>query len=138
MGGLRKLKRGQDQKYAEAVARIASRYDRKLSEVLLEFAEPLTTTARTEEDFHKSIEIAILVWNLSFLTADERSTFLKESVTPLPDGEDLPFEIEQCFQMLLARKQALFSDDRRIVVQHQVSGGPHDGNLVVAYEIARE
>ncbi len=138
MGGLRKLKRVQDRKYADAVAKIAFRYDRKLSEVLLEFAEPLTATARTEEDFHNSIEIAILTWNLSFLPADERSTFLKESMTPVSGKEDLPFEIEQCIQMLLTRKQALFSSDRRFVIQHHVSGGPDDGKLIVAYELARQ
>ncbi len=138
MGGLRKLKRGQDRKYADAIAKIVPRYDRKLSEVLLEFADPLVVTARTEEDFHNSIEIAVLAWNLSFLPADEQSTFLRESVTPLSGREELPFEAEQCIQMLLTRKQALFSSDRRFVIQHQVSGGPHDGKLIVAYEMARQ
>lgn len=137
MGGLRKLKRGQDRKYVNAIAKIASRYHRKLSEVLLEFAEPLTVTARTEEDFRTAVEIAILAWNLSFLPPDERSTFLKQSIPSLSGGKDaLPFETEQCIQRLLARKQALFPDDRRFVAEHQLSGGPHDATLLVAYEIA--
>lgn len=137
MGGLRKFKRGQDRKYAAALTKIAVRHDRKLSEVLLEFAEPLTTMTHNAEDFATAIEIALLAWNLSFLPADERSTFLKESMGTQPNGRDaLPFEAEQCIQMLLARKQALFPDDRRIVMHHQLSGGPHDGNLVVAYKLA--
>jgi len=137
MGRLRKLKRGQDRKYADTIAKIASRYNRKLSEVLLEFAEPLIVTARTQEDFKAAVEIAILAWNLSFLPADERATFLKESISSLSGARnDLPFEAEQCIQMLLARQQALFADDRRIVIEHQISGAPHDGNLIVAYEIA--
>ncbi|GEM_PF-6445180 len=40
--------------------------------------------------------------------------------------------------MLLNRKEALYADDRRFVVQHQISGGPYDGNLIVAYELAEE
>ncbi len=104
---------------------------------MLEFAQPLTVTARTEEDFKAAVEIALLAWNLSFLPADERSTFLRQSIHPLSGGkEDLPFEAEQCIQMLLTRKQALFSDDRRIVMEHQFSGGPHDATLLVAYEVA--
>jgi hypothetical protein len=138
MSGLRKLKRVQHRKYADAVGKIASRYDRKLPEVLLEFAEPLTATARTEEHFRSAIEFAILAWNLSFLTPEDRANFLKESVTPLSDGEDAPSEIEQYLEMLLARKQALFFDDRRIVVQHQLSGESEDYKLVVAYEIAKK
>jgi hypothetical protein len=38
--------------------------------------------------------------------------------------------------MLLARKQALYPDDRRIVIEHQLSGGPQDATLLVAYEAA--
>lgn len=137
MGGLRKLKRSQDRKYADAIAKLASHYHRKLSEVLLEFAEPLTVTVRTEEDFEAAVEIAILAWNLSFLLPDDRSTFLKQSIPSLSGGKNtLPFEVEQCIQMLLARKQALFPDDRRFVGEHQFSGGPRDATLLVAYEIA--
>lgn len=139
MSGLRKLKRRHDRKYVDTVAKIASRYNRKLSDVLLELAKPLLTTARTEEDFRTDVETAILGWNLSFLPADKRATFLRDSMDSLPGGrEDLPVEAEQCLQMLVARKQALFPDDRRIVVDHQISGGPRDGNLVVTYEIARK
>ncbi len=136
MGGLRTLKRGQDREYVNAIAKIASHYHRKLSEVLLEFAEPLTVTARTREDFEAAVEIAILAWNLSFLPPEERFTFLKQSMPSLSCGKDaLPFEIEQCIEMLLARKRALFPDDRRFVGEHQFSGGPHDVTLLVAYEI---
>jgi len=139
MGGLRKLKRCQDRQYADAIAKIASHYHRKLSEVLLEFAQPLTATARTEEDFKTAVEVAILAWNLSFLPADERSAFLKKSIPSLSSGKDAPlFETERCIQMLLARKQTLFPDDRRFVGEHVLSGGPHDATLLVAYEIATE
>jgi hypothetical protein len=136
MGGLRKLKRGQDREYANAIAKIASRHGRKLSEVLLDFAKPLTAATRTEEDFRTAVEVAILSWNISFLPADERATFLRKSMGALLGGkDDLPFETEQCIQMLLDRKEALYSDDKRFVVEHELSGHGHDASLVVAYEI---
>ncbi|MEN6425910.1 MAG: hypothetical protein ABFE13_11140 [Phycisphaerales bacterium] len=137
MGGLRKLRRDQDRKYASSIVKMASRYGRKLSEVLLEFAEPLTATARTAEDFRKDIELAVLVWNLSLMPEEERSAFLKEAIDPSPGQKaSLPPEIKPYIQMLLDRKQARFPDDNRFVVEHQLSGGPRDANLVVAYEIA--
>jgi hypothetical protein len=138
MGGLRKLRRRQDREYADAITELASRYPRKLSEVLLEFAKPLTVTTRTEEDFRVAVELAILAWNLSFLPADERSTFLKKSIPALSGDKDLPFEVEQWIQMLLTRKQTLFPADRRFVGEHVLTGGPDDATLIVAYEITRE
>lgn len=137
MGNLRKLRRDQNRRYASSIVKMASRYGRKLSEVLLEFAEPLTATAHTEEDFREDIELALLVWNLSLLPAEERSSFLEEAIHPSSGPRaSLPPKVEPVVQMLLARKQAMFPDDNRFVVDHQLSGGPRNADLVVAYEIA--
>jgi len=37
-------------------------------------------------------------------------------------------------RLLVARKEALFPNDKRVILDYQVSGGPQDGNVVVRYQ----
>lgn len=139
MSGLRKLKRVQNKKYADTIAVATSPCPRKLSEVLVEFAEPLMKDAQTAKHVEADLVMAILAWNISLLPEEDRAAFIKKAITSLPRRQRRwSFELEQCIQMLLERKQALFPDDKRMVLRHKTSGGPGDVNLVVLHQTVIE
>lgn len=101
-----------------------------MSNVLVDFAQPLLDAARNEGDFRLAITVAAACWNLSLLPESERSAALKD----FKPGFETPQELERQMRLLVARKEALFPNDKRVILDYQVSGGPQDGNVVVRYQ----
>lgn len=92
----------------------------KMSEVLLDFAEPLTRSV-PEEDvpaFRAALNIAALLWN--------------EAVRPSPGGtrelyarlrhvaDDVPADLEVVFDAIIARGRALYPGLDRTILQVKV------------------
>jgi hypothetical protein len=80
----------------------------KMSEVLLQFAEPVLDTAATLDEVHAALEFAMTIWNYSLLPAQARSKGLPEVIMSDP-------WLKSAAEVLLERKAQLFADNRRVL-----------------------
>ena len=110
--------------------------EKEMSEVLVDFAEPLLENINDESagGFDEAIAFAALCWNLALLSSAEQRAHLREALNAMT-GSHL-FErrgIEQSIQMLLNRKKTLFADYRRLIVDYEntdAGNGSHVLELV--------
>lgn len=122
MGGLRKLRRkSRKGRYeVEPLRQARALPVRKMSEVLLDFAEPFLETL-TDEQFEAGINFAAVCWNISFLPQKEQQKLLRSLVDELGRSDPLArLDVEDCARMLLERRRTLFADDRRMIVNYKV------------------
>ena len=123
MDGMRKLRRrGRGKQYeVEPLRPQQSFHARKMSEVILDFAEPLLDALDDDELFEKAINCAVFCWNLSFLTEKKQKKLVLSMVNEIGKSDLLTrHEFEDCTRMLLERKRFLFADEKRIVVNYKV------------------
>nr|VFJ56203.1 MAG: hypothetical protein BECKFM1743C_GA0114222_101715 [Candidatus Kentron sp. FM]VFJ59015.1 MAG: hypothetical protein BECKFM1743A_GA0114220_102294 [Candidatus Kentron sp. FM]VFK11937.1 MAG: hypothetical protein BECKFM1743B_GA0114221_102163 [Candidatus Kentron sp. FM] len=115
--------------------------ERKLSEVLLEFAAPLiTATDGDPNGEEKAIMVAVVLWNLAVLPEQELAKLKQDISTkiaekdPSAEGYELLFEkgFNEMFEIMNRRKQALFPEDKRLVVDFSLENEGKKKRLLVA------
>ena len=111
----------------------------KMSQVILDFAEPLLDAIDDDELFENAIGCAVTCWNLSFLTEKKQQRHLRAIVNELDKSHLLTrFEAEDCTRMLLERKRTLFADEKRIVVNYKVVEEEDQHHLFVTSSVAKK
>ena len=123
MSTLRKLRRTGQMAWhkIEPLRDQQSLFARKMSEVLLDFAEPVSETFSHPEDFKAMITLAALCWNCSFFPSEEQQEQLKAITDKLGKSDPLlRIEVEDCIHMLLERKKTLFANDKRIITDFKI------------------
>jgi len=131
---MRKLRRkGRGRQYeVEPLRPQQSFHARKMSQVILDFAEPLLDALDDDELFENAIGCAVVCWNLSFLPEKKQQRQLRAIVNKLGKSDQLTrFEFEDCTRMLLERKRIFFADEKRIVVNYKVFEEGDDQRLLV-------
>ncbi len=105
-----------------------------MSEIIIDFAEPLLKHAKSFEDQRKALEMAIIIWNISMLPKE------KQVEQILNFGEDLAGEPTQDSQevyevltYLLARRYSRFPGIHRLVQDFEVLEQPGGFHLNVAH-----
>ncbi len=95
--------------------------EREMSEVLLDFAEPLLENIGDDRYFEQAVTFSALCWNLALAPLQEQRAHLNDALDAMA-GFDLfkRHGIQQNIQMLLNRKEALFADDKRLIVDYEV------------------
>ncbi len=106
----------QDGQLQQAEVRIDRQDQRKLSEVLLEFAGPFLPEPRRQKEYRTTIGAAILAWNLALLPAEEAVKSLRDEFAPRLGAEG-----SATIATLAVRKRELYPDDRRFVVDYELS-----------------
>jgi hypothetical protein len=108
--------------------------ERKLSAVLLEFAEPYRAQATTVQAFESLIIVAALAWNKALLRGTKPQAAFDEMLHPFLDSLSAAgrTEIEQLIAVLIRRKNQFFADDHRYVVSFEVSDAGEQYALSVA------
>lgn len=123
MGGMRKLRRrSYNTQYAvEPLRPQQSFHTRKMSEVIIDFAEPLLDALDDDELFERAIGCAVVCWNLSFLQEKKQQRQMRAMVKEFDKSHLLTrLEAEHFVRMLLERKRILFADDKRIVLNYKI------------------
>jgi hypothetical protein len=141
MGGIRKLRRrSHGQQYeVEPLRPQKPSHTRKLSEVIIDFAEPLLDALDDDELFKNAIGCAIFCWNLSFLPEKKRQRQMRALVKKYDKSHLLTrFEAEHYIRMLLERKRILFADDKRIVLDYKVVEEEDHHHLYVMSTLAKD
>ena len=140
MSVMRKLRRnkGRVQYEVEPLRGQEASFGRKMSEVILDFAEPLLKNFDDDEDFESVIAFATICWNLSFLPEQQRQAQLNAMVDKLSKSDALlRIEMEDCAKMLLERKRAFFANNRRMVVDYEVVEEKDEHRLLVMSTLAK-
>jgi hypothetical protein len=91
---------------------------RKMSEILLEFAEPDLEQAHTFEDRQKAISFVILAWNLSLFKPFKRMLELKRLSTEMAILRDdsLVRDLRVILRQLIQRKKERYPSIKRLVL----------------------
>ena len=124
MGGLRRLRRKSEERYAveplrgDPGASYWEPEDRKLSTRILEIAKPLTDQAVNNDQFEGMVRLAVLCWNVALLPPDQQEQKLRSLVETMAKGEpeDFAHELTTWGHVLLDRKRKLFGNDRRVAL----------------------
>jgi hypothetical protein len=108
----------------------------KMSEVILRFAEPL------QDEYGiippNMIRFAILVWNASLLPEDMQKQAIKDIAKIMPDADrETRRGMILAVSMLLERKEKYFSDNKRFIIDYQITETDHRINLDVVSTVAK-
>jgi hypothetical protein len=108
-------------------------FTRKLSEVVLEFAEPLTDAVENTESEGRAIELSVLLWNASLLPKQKALGSIQPALEEIADGDQaLVSEFHGIFEMMYARKQSHYATDKRFIVDYSLEKNAEGYFLQVA------
>jgi hypothetical protein len=116
------LKRAQTLNYLKDAQIVVNPGDlEKMSDVILQFAEPLIQGPAGVIS-KNAIRLAMTAWNASLLPRNEQLQTLKALVDMLPEGDqEARRELVAAFDMLLARKQRYFANNKRVIFDYQIT-----------------
>ncbi|MFH1673183.1 MAG: hypothetical protein ABIF87_07140 [Pseudomonadota bacterium] len=106
----------------------------KMSEVLQDFAAPLLNECDDDESVKKALAVAIIVWNLSLLPEKDRAEAienLSSELAPSDNAADTALTTHY-IEMMMERRQKLFPDNKRTIMNYQFSGSGKNLRLDVA------
>jgi hypothetical protein len=108
----------------------------KMSDVIHRFAEPLQD--ENGDITANVLRFAILVWNASLLPKDEQEEACREIMKALPvRGRGVRGEILSAINMLLERKEKYFSDNKRIIIDYDITETKDSLHLNVASTVPK-
>ncbi|PIV18462.1 MAG: hypothetical protein COS41_04365 [Elusimicrobia bacterium CG03_land_8_20_14_0_80_50_18] len=104
----------------------------KMSELLLEFAEPLLENSDND---HNAIGIAVIAWNMAIITRGIfkrvlRYRMIREQCGDLSEGAGIAYK--NIMKMMIKRKEKLFPKNNRYILEFELSGRRNDRNLILA------
>ncbi len=106
--------------------------DKKLSETILEFAQPLMDKCENAEQQKKLIDLSVLAWNMSYLSEDHQEQEKEKIIRTLGVDLEARLIVQELFNYLIARKEAVYSHEKRIVLKYKISETNDKFNLTVA------
>ncbi len=95
------------------------RPNNKLSEVIVDYAKPLTKHVDVK---YKAISMSIICWNISLMEKEEaRRTLIEVTSQEGNNTEELRRNFYTIFNMMYDRKQKYFKLDNRFIVDYSLS-----------------
>ena len=106
----------------------------RMSEVILEFAKPFLDKCEDEASERNAIVLAILIWNVSLFPGKDRDREIEKVCSELsPSGDANDFAALMGYvDIMLERKKKYYSENKRIIMKHQISGSGKYRRLDVA------
>ncbi len=106
----------------------------KMSEVLENFVEPYIDSVKTRSEHEKLFGIAIIAWNLALMSPNKQQSMLDRFITQDLAASDplIQQDTKKFIDELIARKQALFADNKRYIVDFQLQDMGKEFHLSVA------
>jgi hypothetical protein len=95
---------------------------RKMSEVILDFAEPLLNEIDDDDElFEDAVSFAVICWNISFLPENEQKKMIRSLVDERAKSDVLlRLRVQDDIRMLLERRKAFFADEKRMIVNYEI------------------
>ncbi|MCK4668396.1 SEC-C domain-containing protein [Candidatus Dependentiae bacterium] len=107
--------------------------EQKMSEVLFEFAMPLTDKIEDEDDvaLSSAVHLAAIAWNASFFSIEEREKLINEEIDDyITDEKDREITKAILFGMMIRREEH-FTDIKRLIVDLEITNKGGDLHLDV-------
>jgi hypothetical protein len=101
----------------------------KMSEVLMDFVEPYSDQWGTAEGLQKLLAVAVIAWNAALVSASERDEFIQRMVEVFPP--EVQSDMKLVIDEMLHRKVTHFADNRRMIVNYEVTKTPTGPHLAV-------
>jgi hypothetical protein len=95
------------------------RHKEKMSEILLDFAEPWLEDAPDFEAKRDTISFAIICWNCAVAQERGAEGALDMVLEKLERGKDFVKEFKSFAKPMLQRKRMLFADNKRFIMDWQ-------------------
>jgi hypothetical protein len=105
----------------------------KVSEVLMEFAEPWLDEARNDDQRRTVIGMAILAWNMAAIPEPERWDGVSPEFT-----ESLREPAKAILEEMIARKLAMYSKENRSLLDYEITGSGANMRVDVVYSLSPE
>ena len=111
----------------ERIKVIKRRTGRKVSEILMEFAQPWLDEARNDDQRKTVVGLAVLAWNLAVIPEPERweGDF----------AEQLGITGKAILTEMIARKLALYPEETRPILDYQITGGQDNLRVEVIFSL---
>lgn len=103
----------------------------KMSEVLLEFAEPLTAACGDNNSFYNALQISAIAWNTSFFPPEERKKSTDECINEYISDKKARETTKEILLKMLRRKEQDFPDIKRMIMDFKVSYRDGERHLYV-------
>ena len=119
---------------------IASPQTEKMSEVIIDFAQPLMDAATSPAAQKSAISTAIISWNLSLLPKKSQSdqiSEIKKILDSSNNSDHFSNEGLYIFNYLIARKKSLFPEINRMIVDYELVETPKGFHLNVVSNILK-
>ena len=106
----------------------------KMSEVILDFAEPLLDECENEATERIGIAMAILVWNLSLFPEKDQDQELLKVCSEISGSDDAKqtAELLHHANLLLERKKKYYANNQRCIIKYELSGSGRSRRLDIA------
>ena len=103
----------------------------KLSAVILEFVKSLSERIDNDEMNKSMIQFGILVWNISLFPMEDREKQKDSIIKRLVKDKQIEDEFNEIYDYLIFRKDTLFKNDRRFVVDYVITEHENIFNLTI-------
>ena len=104
----------------------------KMSEVMLEFVAPYIESLDTEEAYRRLFTVALIAWNASFLPDQQRKGYVDKVLDAGIPTVETREGLKAIVDVLVARKDAHFSDYTRKLVAFDVRDAGNEFRVSVA------
>ena len=97
----------------------------KISEMILEYAKPLTDVAANQTEEKNALHIALTLWNIALMPADMQTEHKAkmERITE-PTDENEAGSSREVIDTMIRRKKVLFPDIDRMIVDYEIVDTP--------------
>jgi len=106
----------------------------KMSEVIIHYASPLLESAEPGEDREKALIVAITLWNLAMIPESEQQGIIDSTFSKIY-GKDYPPDFDQVLNYFLERKQVLYPDVNRVILDYDYVQTPEGDHLNVVSNV---
>lgn len=113
----------------------------KMSQVLLEYAVPLTDPLPKDDNvaFRKAIGLAMICWNAALASRVQRKETLHQFVSEASKDVDLPSEeLLDILNFMIQRKNRLFKNNKRVILNYEVKATKKDRQVYVVSSLEPE
>jgi hypothetical protein len=112
----------------------------KMSEIIIDYAKPLLSVAKNDDEQKKALSIAIAIWNLSLFPKEMQSEYIgkiTEIMTASRKDSQLSENEKEVLNFLMERKKTFFPEIRRVILDYEYVGTPKGFHINVVSNILK-
>ena len=106
---------------------------RKVSEVVMEFAEPWLDEARNDDQRKTIVGMAVLAWNMAGIPEPERWDEVSQEFAARLDEP-----AKAILQEMIARKLSVYPEENRLLLDYEITGAGANMRVDVIYSLSAD